>query len=94
MTKVYARAGIPVYWIVNLVDRQVEVYTQPSNDGYQSREDFGMGPGCAGRRRGARGRANPGVRYRPVRSEPGARDEASLHPGPASGRPCPSSRFG
>ena len=23
----YAKAGIPVYWIVNLVDRQVEVYT-------------------------------------------------------------------
>jgi Uma2 family endonuclease len=40
MTKVYARADIPVYWIVNLVDRQVEVYTQPSNDGYQCRQDF------------------------------------------------------
>jgi Uma2 family endonuclease len=40
MTKVYARAGIPVHWIVNLVDRQVEVYTQPSNDGYQTRQDF------------------------------------------------------
>ena len=40
MNKVYARAGIPVYWIINLVDRQVEVYTQPSNDGYRSREDF------------------------------------------------------
>jgi Uma2 family endonuclease len=26
----YARAGIPVYWIINLVDRRVEVYTQPS----------------------------------------------------------------
>jgi Uma2 family endonuclease len=43
MTKVYAGAGIPVYWIVNLVDRQVEVYTQPSNDGYQSRQDFTSG---------------------------------------------------
>jgi Uma2 family endonuclease len=40
MTKVYARAGIPVYWIVNLVDRRVEVYTQPGNDGYQLRQDF------------------------------------------------------
>lgn len=28
--RIYARAGIPVYWIINLVDRQVEVYTQPS----------------------------------------------------------------
>ena len=25
----YAKGGIPVYWIVNLVDRQVEVYTEP-----------------------------------------------------------------
>src|SRR5439155_1905837 len=29
-TRIYARAGISVYWIVNLVDQQVEVYTQPS----------------------------------------------------------------
>jgi Uma2 family endonuclease len=27
--RIYARAGIPVYWIVNVVDRQVEVYTDP-----------------------------------------------------------------
>ena len=25
----YGRAGIPVYWIVNLVDRQLEVYSGP-----------------------------------------------------------------
>ena len=29
-TRVYARAGVVVYWIINLVDRRVEVYTQPS----------------------------------------------------------------
>lgn len=29
-TRIYARAGIPVYWIVNLVDRRIEVYSQPS----------------------------------------------------------------
>jgi Uma2 family endonuclease len=29
-TRIYARAGVVVYWIVNLVDAQVEVYTQPS----------------------------------------------------------------
>jgi Uma2 family endonuclease len=29
-TRIYARAGIPIYWIVNLVDRRIEVYTQPS----------------------------------------------------------------
>lgn len=30
----YAAAGIPVYWIVNLFDNQVEVYTQPEPDMY------------------------------------------------------------
>lgn len=29
-TRIYARAGIAVYWIINLVDRRVEVYTEPS----------------------------------------------------------------
>ncbi len=29
-TRIYARAGIPYYWIVNLVDRRIEVYSQPS----------------------------------------------------------------
>jgi Uma2 family endonuclease len=28
--RIYARAGIPVYWIVNLNERQIEVYAQPS----------------------------------------------------------------
>jgi Uma2 family endonuclease len=31
--RIYARAGIPVYWIVNLVNRQIEVYSQPSGPG-------------------------------------------------------------
>jgi Uma2 family endonuclease len=29
-TLIYARGGIPAYWIVNLVDLRFEVYTQPS----------------------------------------------------------------
>jgi Uma2 family endonuclease len=29
-TRIYARGGIPSYWIVNLVDQRIEVYTQPS----------------------------------------------------------------
>ena len=29
-TRIYARAGIPWYWIVNLPDRRIEVYSQPS----------------------------------------------------------------
>jgi Uma2 family endonuclease len=28
--RVYGRANVPVYWIINLVDRQIEVYEQPS----------------------------------------------------------------
>jgi Uma2 family endonuclease len=40
MALVYGNAGIPIYWIVNLVDRQVEVYTVPHADGYASREVY------------------------------------------------------
>jgi Uma2 family endonuclease len=39
----YAAGGISVYWIVNLVDHRVEVYTQPSPSGYGSRRDFTPG---------------------------------------------------
>ncbi|HZW32463.1 MAG TPA: Uma2 family endonuclease, partial [Isosphaeraceae bacterium] len=40
----YAKDGIPVYWIVNLVDRQVEVYTRPLKAGrYRSRKDYKPG---------------------------------------------------
>jgi Uma2 family endonuclease len=43
--QVYARAGIPVYWIVNLVDRQIEVYTDPTgpadNPDYRGQGDYG-----------------------------------------------------
>ncbi len=40
----YARARIPVYWIVNLVARQVEVYTRPVKEGrYQSRKIYKPG---------------------------------------------------
>ena len=37
-------AGIPIYWILNVVDHQVEVYTEPSgvdaNPGYRVQEIF------------------------------------------------------
>lgn len=29
--RIYARAGIPEYWIINIPDRQIEVYTQPNS---------------------------------------------------------------
>jgi Uma2 family endonuclease len=32
----YARGGIPFYWIVNLVDHQVEVYSDPIQGDYRS----------------------------------------------------------
>jgi Uma2 family endonuclease len=42
--RIYAEAGIVCYWIVNLVDRQVEVYTAPSGPAatpaYGQRQDF------------------------------------------------------
>ncbi|MGA8350962.1 MAG: Uma2 family endonuclease [Isosphaeraceae bacterium] len=41
--RTYARAAIPIYWIVNLVDRQVEVYTGPGVDDYATRRDFRPG---------------------------------------------------
>jgi Uma2 family endonuclease len=32
--RAYARGGILMYWIVNLVDRRLEIYTQPQGSGY------------------------------------------------------------
>jgi Uma2 family endonuclease len=43
LAKVYAATGIPVYWIVNLVHCQVEVYTDPGPGGYGSRRIFKPG---------------------------------------------------
>ena len=39
----YAAAGIPIYWIFNLIERQVEVYSMPAAAGYQDRQDFVIG---------------------------------------------------
>ena len=41
--RTYGPAGIPVYWIVNLPGRRVEVYTGPTSDGYASRVDYAPG---------------------------------------------------
>lgn len=44
MGRLYAFGGVPVYWIVNLVDGLVEVYTDPDPvQGYRSRVDFSRG---------------------------------------------------
>ncbi len=31
---IYARAGIPAYWVVNVADRSIEVYAEPGVSGY------------------------------------------------------------
>jgi Uma2 family endonuclease len=33
----YARGGVPTYWILNLVDRQLEICTGPTPTGYRDR---------------------------------------------------------
>ena len=45
--RIYARAGIPVYWVVNVIDKQIEVFTQPSgpcdSPTYAKQETFAVG---------------------------------------------------
>ena len=45
--RIYARAAVPVYWIINLVDGQVEVYTDPTGPDagpvYRTRHDYRPG---------------------------------------------------
>ena len=45
MGRLYARNRIPVYWIVNIPEGQVEVYTDPTGRGararYRQRHDYG-----------------------------------------------------
>lgn len=43
--RIYARAGIPHYWVVNLLDRRIELYSQPDPAAtpptYNLRQPFG-----------------------------------------------------
>jgi Uma2 family endonuclease len=39
----YARAGIPEMWLVNLPEEMILVYTQPENGAYQSHKQFVRG---------------------------------------------------
>lgn len=43
--RIYSRARVPVYWIINLIDNKIEVYTSPSGPtkkpDYRQRRDFG-----------------------------------------------------
>ena len=44
--RVYAQAGLPVYWIVNLPESRIEVYSDPTGPAkdptYRGRQDFGI----------------------------------------------------
>ena len=43
--RIYARAGIPIYWIINLIGLRIEVYTDPTGPDalpdYRMRRDYG-----------------------------------------------------
>lgn len=39
----YARCGVPEYWILNLCDDELEVYSQLSDHAYQQRDKFVIG---------------------------------------------------
>jgi Uma2 family endonuclease len=43
MADIYGAGGVPVYWIVNVDDGQVEVYSNPGPSGYQSHEVLAPG---------------------------------------------------
>lgn len=45
--RVYARFGIPEYWIVNLPERCLEVYRVPVEEGYQEFQRFVAGDSVA-----------------------------------------------
>ena len=47
MALVYSAGGIAVYWIINLVEQQVEVYSEPGLNGYQSSQIFKPGQDLA-----------------------------------------------
>jgi Uma2 family endonuclease len=40
LAETYGGAGIPIFWIVNLVHRQLEVYSRPTNGSYTSSTIF------------------------------------------------------
>ncbi|MDX1991274.1 MAG: Uma2 family endonuclease [bacterium] len=45
--RLYAKVRIPVYWIINLPERRIEVYTEPTGEGtkahYEQQQNYGEG---------------------------------------------------
>ena len=73
--RLYAQAGIPAYWIVNLVDRVLEVYTEPSGPtdqpDYRQQRTFGAVRGGAAGGRRPRSRTDCGKRPAAVAASAG-----------------------
>ena len=47
--RVYARSGVPEYWIVSLPKRRVEIHRDPSEDAYRTVSLHGTGDNIAPR---------------------------------------------
>jgi len=45
--RIYAQAGIPFYWLLNLVDGQLEVYSEPKDGTYQHTDIYKPGESVA-----------------------------------------------
>jgi Uma2 family endonuclease len=41
--RLYASCGVPEYWIVNLIERAIEVYSEPLDDGYRKVDKYAHG---------------------------------------------------
>jgi Uma2 family endonuclease len=44
---IYAQNNIKEYWVVDLVKKEITVFTQPNNDGYQQQQVYTQGTICA-----------------------------------------------
>jgi hypothetical protein len=38
----FAGAGIPTYWIANIPEQKIEVYTDPADNAYRTRAEYGL----------------------------------------------------
>jgi Uma2 family endonuclease len=43
MARIYAASGIPAYWILNIAEEKIEVYTNPAAEHYQAHQDYRFG---------------------------------------------------
>ncbi len=43
MARVYGASGVPIYWIVNVREYLIEVFAEPTSDGYGSKREYKPG---------------------------------------------------